>query len=72
MPQSVKATLHLIHRLCDSYGLPSITALVLSQAETPEDDHPVAGTTQHYRERVFAEDWLDHEPPRAEELRALL
>lgn len=72
MPQSVNATLRPIHRFCDGHGLPSITARFLSQAGTPGGDLPVAGITEHYRERVFAEDWLNYVPPRAEELRALL
>lgn len=54
--QPVNSTLRLIHRFCDSRGLPLITALVLSRAGMPGDEHPIAGNPQHYRERVLAED----------------
>ena len=67
-PQSVNATLRLIHRFCADRGLPSITALVLTQTGEPGEDHPATGTTQLDRDRVYEANWIDHEPPRAKDL----
>ena len=70
--RSVNALLRPIQDYCDSNRLPPLPVLVVSDSNgEPGRDHPSNKESLYSdRERVYAWDWLEYEPPRADDLRA--